>query len=104
MNREVDFPQIEKPTTYGARCMARLDLYGVYGTIQPMKEAGLDRRHRDEDGEIDRKHGNTLVGTLRKTYGDDFLSDWRADAKLETVLEDTGAASLSQLVKKHQRQ
>jgi hypothetical protein len=26
-------------------------------------------RHRDKNGEISRKHGNTLVGTLRKTYG-----------------------------------
>jgi hypothetical protein len=68
-----------------------------------MKEPGLDDRHRDKDGEIDRKHGNTRVGTLRKTYGDDFLSDWRSDAKLETVLEDSGAESLSQLVKKHRR-
>jgi hypothetical protein len=69
-----------------------------------MKEPGLDDRHRDKDGEIDRKHGNTRVGTLRKTYGDDFLNDWRSDAKLETVLEDTGAESLTELVKKHRRQ
>jgi len=68
-----------------------------------MKEPGLDDRHRDKDGEIDRKHGNTRVSTLRKTYGDDFLSDWRSDAKLETVLEDTGAESLTELVKKHRR-
>jgi hypothetical protein len=69
-----------------------------------MKEPGLDDRHRDKDGEIDRKHGNTRVATLRKTYGDDFLSDWRSDAKLETVLEDAGAESLTELVKKHRSQ
>jgi hypothetical protein len=68
-----------------------------------MKEPGLDDRHRDKDGEIDRKHGNTRVGTLRKTYGEDFLGEWRSDAKLETVLEDTGSESLSQLVKEHRR-
>jgi hypothetical protein len=67
--------------------------------ISRMKEPGLDKRHRDQDGEIDRKHGNTLVGSLRKTYGDDFLPDWRSDAKLETVLEDSGAESLSELVR-----
>jgi hypothetical protein len=66
-----------------------------------VKEPGLDKRHRDQDGTIHRKEGNTLVGTLRKTYGEDFLSDWRADAKLETVLGDTGAESLTELVKKH---
>ena len=31
-----------------------------------MKEPGLDHRHRDKDGEISRKHGNTHVGTLRE--------------------------------------
>lgn len=68
-----------------------------------MKEPGLDGRHRDQDGEIDRKHRNTRVGTLRETYGDDFLDDWRSDAKLGTVLDDTGAESLTELVKKHRR-
>ena len=29
-------------------------------------------RHRDKNGEISRKHGNTLVGTLRKHYGAHF--------------------------------
>jgi len=68
-----------------------------------VKEPGLDNRHRDKDGEIDRKHGNTRVGTLRNTYGEDFLEDWRSDAKLETVLEDIGAKSLTQLVKDYRR-
>lgn len=31
-----------------------------------MKEPGLDKRHRDSDGEISKKHGNTLVKTLRE--------------------------------------
>lgn len=63
-----------------------------------MKEPGLDGRHRDKDGEIDRKHRNTRVDTLRKTYGEDFLSDFRGDAHLGTVLDDTGAESLTDLV------
>ena len=29
----------------------------------------IDDRHRDRNGELSRKHGNTLVGTLRKMYG-----------------------------------
>jgi hypothetical protein len=29
----------------------------------------VDARHRDKNGEISRKHGNTLIHTLRKTYG-----------------------------------
>jgi len=64
------------------------------------KQPGLDGRHRDVDGRISQKHGNTLVGTLRETYGDDFAQGIRSDAKLSTVLERTGAASLSELLKK----
>src|SRR5258708_815226 len=45
------------------------------------KQSGLDHRHRDIDGEIRRKDGNTLVGTLRKTYGDDFAKGYRGDMK-----------------------
>jgi hypothetical protein len=29
----------------------------------------VDARYRDKDGEISRKHGNELIGTLRITYG-----------------------------------
>lgn len=64
---------------------------------------GLDGRHRDADGRISEKHGNTQVGTLRETYGDDFLQDWRSDAHLETVREVTGK-SLTQLVADYKNQ
>ena len=63
-------------------------------------QPGLDGRHRDANGEIDRKHGNTLIGTLRQTYGDDFAQGRRSDMKLETLLRETGAPSLSQYLKK----
>jgi hypothetical protein len=59
---------------------------------------GLDGRHRDKDGEIEAKRGDTLVKTLRKTYGDNFLRDWRGDARLDTVRAETGK-DLSQLIK-----
>ena len=29
-------------------------------------------RHRDKNGQMRRKHGNTLISTLRKHYGTDF--------------------------------
>jgi hypothetical protein len=32
----------------------------------------VDARYRDKDGEISRKHGNTLIGTLRVSYGSGF--------------------------------
>ena len=63
-------------------------------------DRGLDDRCRDRDGEIRRKNGNTRVGTLRGTYGPSFAPGIRSDAKLSTVLQRTGARSLSELVKK----
>ena len=63
-----------------------------------MKQPGLDKRHRDKDGEIRRKNGNT-IGTLRKQYGDDFAEGYRSDAKLETVLKREYVSSLSELLR-----
>jgi hypothetical protein len=65
------------------------------------RRPGLDRRHRDQDGRISEKHGNTRVDTLRETYGNGFANDFRGDAHLRIVLDRTGAQSLSELVKRH---
>jgi hypothetical protein len=61
---------------------------------------GLDSRCRDEDGEIRKKRDDTLVRTLRKTYGPDFAHDFRSDATLGTVLSETNSASLSDYLKR----
>ena len=50
-----------------------------------MKEPGLDNRHRDKNGEISRKHGNTLVGTLRKQYGAAFAPGFKDTDKLSNT-------------------
>ncbi len=63
-------------------------------------DTGLDNRCRDENGEIRRKRSDTLVGTLRREYGDDFAEGFRSDAKLGTVLRETDSASLSDLLKR----
>ncbi len=55
---------------------------------------------RDENGEIREKRGDTLVKTLRKTYGDDFAKGYRSDARLDTVLKREGVETLDQLLKK----
>ncbi len=68
-----------------------------------MKEPGLDARHRDQNGQIRQKNGNTLVGTLRETYGDDFARGHRSDMKLENLLKDEGASSLSDLLRRNDR-
>jgi hypothetical protein len=60
---------------------------------------GLDNRCRDRDGEIRQKRGDTLVRTLRDTYGADFALDVRSDTRLDTLRDRTGK-SLSELIRK----
>lgn len=60
------------------------------------KQPGLDGRHRDKNGEISRKHGNTRVDTLRETYGENFAAGSRGDKHLSTLLREAGVDSLSQ--------
>ena len=62
-----------------------------------MSKAGLDNRHRNHDGEISHKHGNTVVGTLRKIYGMGFAAGYPATEKLSDVLQQLNETSLSQL-------
>jgi hypothetical protein len=58
---------------------------------------------RDGDGEIHKKRGDTKVGTLRKTYGEDFAAGRRADMHLRTLLKQEGVETLDQLLKKRER-
>jgi len=60
---------------------------------------GLDDRQRDQNGEIRRKRGDTLIGTLRNEYGQNFALGCRADMKLQTLLDKEGASSLHELLK-----
>ena len=59
------------------------------------KQPGLDNRRRDQDGQTRAKNGNTRIGTLRETYGENFAPGRRSDMKLDTLLEETGSASLT---------
>ncbi len=59
-------------------------------------------RHRDKNGAISRKHGNTLIGTLRKTYGADFAKNCAESDRLSDVLHKMDESSLSKLVRDHQ--
>jgi hypothetical protein len=64
------------------------------------KKIGLDRRGRDKRGAIHKKHGNTLVGTLRETYGPSFAKGRLADLKLENLFKDAKCESRSEYLKK----
>ena len=66
-----------------------------------MSKAGLDNRHR-KDGEISGKHGNTLIRTLRKVYGQSFAAGYPDTEKLSEVLLKLNETSLSQLRRDHE--
>jgi hypothetical protein len=48
--------------------------------------------------------GNTRVETLRHTYGEDFAAGRRSDMKLENLLKETGANSLTDFRKNYDKQ
>ena len=68
-----------------------------------MQQPGLHGRHRDKNGEISRKHGNTLVSTLRKIYGGSFAVNSQPGEKLSEVLAEMDEPSLTKLVHDHER-
>lgn len=67
-----------------------------------MEQLGSHVRHRYMSGQLNRMHGNTLVGTLRKIYGNDFARGCWEQEKLSQVLVDLDARSLRQLVRDHE--
>jgi hypothetical protein len=73
------------------------------GTVESsMSKAALDNRHRNKDGEISSKHGNTLIRTLRKVYGQSFAACYPETEKLSEVLLKLNETSLSQLRRDHE--
>jgi hypothetical protein len=67
-----------------------------------MDQPGPHGRHRDKNGELSKKHGNTLVRTLRKIYGQQFAEGCTPEEKLRDVLQKLDEPSLSRLVHDHE--
>jgi hypothetical protein len=67
-----------------------------------MSKAGLDNRHRNKDGEISHKHGDTLIRTLRKVYGQSFAAGYPENEKLSEVILQLNPTSVSQLRRDHE--
>ena len=63
-----------------------------------MKEPGLDDRYQTKHGPVERKHRNTKLQTLRKTYPG-LLPERRADIQLGTLMDEYGVDSLSGLLR-----
>jgi len=62
-----------------------------------MSKTGLDNPHRNKDGEISAKHGNTMIRTLRKVYGQSFAAGYPETGQAERDLAEAERNSLSQL-------
>jgi hypothetical protein len=60
--------------------------------------AGLDGRHRDENGRIEKKHGNTKIKNLKGEYPE--LKNFRNEDTLGKVLGRQGVESLDALLDK----
>ena len=74
----------------------------TFSTQPPDRTFRIDDRHRDKNGEISRKHGNTLVSTLRRIYGPSFAAGESESAKLSDVLAKLHETSLTQLIQDHE--
>jgi hypothetical protein len=66
-----------------------------------MSKPGLDGRHHDKNGLISSKHGDILVRTLRKIYGQGFAAGYPETARLSEVLQ-LNETSVSQLRRDHE--
>ena len=66
-----------------------------------MKPHVADGRHRSKDIEITNKHGEVVLGTLRKIYGKTFAAGLSDDAKLAEVILKLNTTSLAQLQRDH---
>jgi hypothetical protein len=80
----------------------RVDAVDADAREHSMSKATLDNRHRNKDGEISAKHGNTLIRTLRKVYGQTFAAGYPETEKLREVLLKLNETSLSQLRRDHE--
>jgi hypothetical protein len=57
-----------------------------------MEEPGLDGRHRDKDGQIDLKHGNTLNKHLPEP-----IPQFSPEMTLEQMRQKTGERSIEKI-------
>ena len=63
---------------------------------------GVSARYRDKGDEVSRKHGDTLIGTLRSSYGRRFAEGCTDGEKLSEALAKLDGQSLSKLVRDHE--
>ena len=66
-------------------------------------QPGLNGCHRDANGDISKKHGNTRIMNLRDTYGRDFAPGVPGTTKLKDALKGLDERSLTKLIEDARR-
>jgi hypothetical protein len=84
------------------KCYKRNGAVKMAKAVKKTHKKGLDGR-AEERGKISRKHGNTRIDTLRKTYGEHFAAGRRGDMHLATLLKETGSESLHEYLRHHHK-
>jgi hypothetical protein len=64
---------------------------------------GLDSRHRDRSGKIEKKHAIPGSDHCEKEYGDKFARGRRKDMMLKTLLKESECASLHEHLRLHHK-
>jgi hypothetical protein len=67
-----------------------------------MPAMAIAARQHDKSREISQKHGNTLIRTLRTSYGPRLAKGCHGDKKLSDVLANLDEPSLSKLVRDYE--
>lgn len=106
MREHYDFSTGVRGKYAGKVDTSNVRVFSSAGTAEPVRglntkncDGGLDKRCHDLDGEIRKRRGDTLVGTLRKTYGPAFAPGVRGDTRLDTLRKRAGSKSLLKLLK-----
>lgn len=93
MRNHYDFSTGVRGKYIGRIDAKRIHVLGSADSTQP------NATRRDPGSEIRQKRGDTLVGTLRKTYGPGFAPGVRSDTRLDTLRKRANPESLSKLLK-----
>jgi hypothetical protein len=103
-DRYADGCQLSTPTRHGTVPKPRVaNARGFAAILVEKIPLAVEARHRDKNGEIGHRHGNTLIRTLRKSYGAQFAEGCRDDETLSDVLHKMDEPSSNKLIEDHGR-
>jgi Protein of unknown function (DUF2442) len=91
------WPDLDEDLSYRGLLVGDFGYPNDSGPTKRRRRPRLDNRNHDDTGQIDKKHGNTRLKTLRKEYGQHLAPGRRGDMMLKTLRDEAGGKSLSQI-------